>query len=53
VPHVGIPRLIRLRAAGTPSFDRIVTHAFPLEEINAAPGARRRGGAAGRVSIDL
>jgi S-(hydroxymethyl)glutathione dehydrogenase/alcohol dehydrogenase len=52
VPHVDIPRLIKLVAAGKLSFDGIITHAFPLDEINAALDLVRSG-AAGRVLIDL
>jgi S-(hydroxymethyl)glutathione dehydrogenase/alcohol dehydrogenase len=52
VPHVDIPRLIRLCAAGKLSFDGIITHEFPLDEINAALDLVRSG-AAGRVLISL
>ena len=52
VPHVDIPRLIRLVAAGKLSFDGIITHEFPLEEINAAL-EMVRSGAAGRVLVNL
>jgi len=52
VPHVDIPRLIKLVAAGKLSFDGIITHAFPLDEINAALDLVRSG-AAGRVLINL
>ena len=52
VPHVDIPRLIKLVAAGKLSFDGIITHKFPLEEINAALDLVRSG-AAGRVLINL
>jgi S-(hydroxymethyl)glutathione dehydrogenase/alcohol dehydrogenase len=52
VPHVDIPRLIKLVAAGKLSFDGIITHEFPLEEINAALDMVRSG-AAGRVLINL
>ena len=52
VPHVDIPRLIKLVAAGKLSFDGIITHAFPLEEINAALDLVRSG-VAGRVLINL
>jgi Zn-dependent alcohol dehydrogenase len=46
VPHVDISRLMRLAAAGKLGFDGIITHAFPLEQINAALEVVR-GGAAG------
>ena len=52
VPHVDIPRLIKLAAAGKLSFDGIITHEFPLEEINAALDMVRSG-AAGRVLVNL
>jgi S-(hydroxymethyl)glutathione dehydrogenase/alcohol dehydrogenase len=52
VPHVDIPRLIKLCAAGKLSFDGIITHEFPLDEINAALDLVRSG-AAGRVLINL
>jgi len=52
VPHVDIPRLIRLVRAGRLSFDGIITHEFPLDEINAALDLVRSG-AAGRVLVNL
>ena len=52
VPHVDIPRLIKLVGAGKLSFDGIITHEFPLEEINAAL-EMVRSGAAGRVLVSL
>ena len=52
IPHVDIPRLIKLCAAGKLSFDGIITHEFPLDEINAALDLVRSG-AAGRVLINL
>ena len=52
VPQVDIPRLIKLVAAGKLSFDGIITHEFPLEEINAALDVVRSG-AAGRVLVSL
>jgi S-(hydroxymethyl)glutathione dehydrogenase/alcohol dehydrogenase len=52
VPHVDIPRLIRLAAAGRLSFDGIITHEFSLAEINAALDMVRSG-AAGRVLVSL
>ena len=50
-PHVDIPRLTKLVAAGKLSFDGIITHEFPLAEINAAVDLVR--GAAGRVLVNL
>src|SRR5262249_60558383 len=45
VPHVDIPRLIRLNQAGRLAFDGIITHEFPLGEINAALDLVRSGNA--------
>src|SRR5437588_619414 len=36
LPHIDIPRIIRLAQAGRISFDGIITHEFPLEDINSA-----------------
>jgi S-(hydroxymethyl)glutathione dehydrogenase/alcohol dehydrogenase len=52
VPQVDIPRLIRLNQAGRLSFDGIITHEFPLDEINAALDVVR-GGSAGRVVLKI
>jgi S-(hydroxymethyl)glutathione dehydrogenase / alcohol dehydrogenase len=52
VPQVDIPRLIRLNQAGRLSFDGIITHEFPLDEINAAIDVVRSG-AAGRVVLKV
>jgi S-(hydroxymethyl)glutathione dehydrogenase/alcohol dehydrogenase len=52
VPHVDIPRLIRLNEAGRLSFDGIITHEFPLEEINTALDLVRSG-TAGRVLLQV
>ena len=52
VPQVDIPRLIRLNQAGRLSFDGIITHEFPLEEINAALDMVRSG-TAGRVVLKI
>jgi S-(hydroxymethyl)glutathione dehydrogenase/alcohol dehydrogenase len=52
VPQVDIPRLIRLNLAGRLSFDGIITHEFPLDEINAALDMVR-GGSAGRVVLKI
>lgn len=51
-PHVDIPRIIRLIKAGRLSFEGIITHEFPLEEINAALDLVR-GGTAGRVLLNV
>jgi S-(hydroxymethyl)glutathione dehydrogenase/alcohol dehydrogenase len=52
VPHVDIPRLIRLNQAGRLAFDGIITHEFPLGEINAALDLVRSGNA-GRVLLKV
>jgi len=51
-PHIDIPRIIRLVRAGRLSFDGIITHEFPLAEINAALDLVRSGNA-GRVLVNL
>ncbi len=51
-PHIDIPRIIRLVRSGRLSFDGIVTHEFPLGEINAALDLVRSG-EGGRVLIDV
>jgi S-(hydroxymethyl)glutathione dehydrogenase / alcohol dehydrogenase len=51
-PHVDIPRIIRLIKAGRLSFDGIITHEFPLDEINAALDLVRSG-TAGRVLLNV
>jgi S-(hydroxymethyl)glutathione dehydrogenase / alcohol dehydrogenase len=52
VPHVDIPRIIRLDRAGRVSFDGLVTHEFTLDEINEALDLVRSG-TAGRVLINM
>ena len=49
-PHIDIPRLIRLAKAGRLSFDGIITHEYPLDEINTAFDVVRSGNA-GRVVL--
>jgi S-(hydroxymethyl)glutathione dehydrogenase / alcohol dehydrogenase len=51
-PHIDIPRIIRLVKAGRLSFDGIITHEFPLDEINAALDLVRSG-TAGRVLLNV
>jgi S-(hydroxymethyl)glutathione dehydrogenase/alcohol dehydrogenase len=51
-PHVDIPRIIRLARAGKISFDGLITHEFPLDEINAALDLVRSG-TAGRVLLKV
>ncbi len=50
VPHVDIPRLIRLNRAGRLSFDGIITHEFGLDQINTALDLVRSGNV-GRVLV--
>jgi S-(hydroxymethyl)glutathione dehydrogenase/alcohol dehydrogenase len=49
-PHIDIPRLIRLARAGRLSFDGIITHEYPLDEINTGLDVVRSGNA-GRVVL--
>ena len=49
-PHIDIPRIIRLVQAGRHSFYGIITHEFPLSEINPALDLVRSG-KAGRVLL--
>ena len=49
-PHIDIPRLTRLMKAGRMSLDGLVTHEFPLDEVNEAIAVVRRG-EAGRVIL--
>jgi S-(hydroxymethyl)glutathione dehydrogenase/alcohol dehydrogenase len=52
VPHIDIPRLIRLNRARRLVLDRIITHEFSLDDINEALDVVRSG-AAGRVLINV
>jgi S-(hydroxymethyl)glutathione dehydrogenase / alcohol dehydrogenase len=52
VPHVDIPRIIRLIKAGRLSFDGIISHEFALDDINAALDLVRSGNA-GRVLLNM
>jgi S-(hydroxymethyl)glutathione dehydrogenase/alcohol dehydrogenase len=52
VPHVDIPRLIRLNKTGRLSFDGLITHEFPLDNVNEALDVVRSG-AAGRVLLQI
>jgi S-(hydroxymethyl)glutathione dehydrogenase / alcohol dehydrogenase len=52
IPQVDIPRLIRLNQTGRLSFDGIITHEFPLDEINTALDVVRSG-SAGRVVLKV
>src|SRR5205085_11351013 len=51
-PHTDIPRLVRLNEAGRLSFEGLITHEFPLQEINTALDVVRSG-AAGRVLLNI
>ena len=52
VPHVDIPRLIRLIEAGRLSLEGLITHEFPLDDINSALDVVRRWGR-GRVLLRI
>jgi len=52
VPHVDIPRIIRLNEAGKISFDGLITHEFALDDINEALDVVRSGDA-GRVLLNV
>lgn len=52
VPHIDIPRIIRLNEAGRISFDGLITHEFPLDKINEALDVVRSGNA-GRVLLNV
>jgi S-(hydroxymethyl)glutathione dehydrogenase / alcohol dehydrogenase len=51
-PHLDIPRYLRLMRAGKLSLDGLVTHEFPLEDVNEAIATVRRG-EAGRVLLKM
>jgi S-(hydroxymethyl)glutathione dehydrogenase/alcohol dehydrogenase len=51
-PHIDIPRVVRLIEAGRMSLEGLITHEFPLANINDAI-ARARGGEAGRVLVNV
>jgi len=51
-PHIDIPRIVRLIAAGRMSLEGLITHEFQLADINDAI-ARARGGEAGRVLVNV
>lgn len=52
IPHVDIPRYIRLHQAGQFNLDGLVTHEFSLDEVNDAIDVVR-GGECGRCMIDM
>lgn len=51
-PHIDIPRLIKLYNAKKLRFAGLITHHFPLENINDAIALVRRG-TAGRVELSM
>ena len=51
-PHIDIPRYVRLMRAGKLTLDGLVTHEFPLDEVNEAIAIVRRG-EAGRVLLKM
>lgn len=51
-PHIDIPRYVRLVRAGKLTLDGLVTHEFPLHEVNEAIATVRRG-EAGRVLLKM
>jgi S-(hydroxymethyl)glutathione dehydrogenase / alcohol dehydrogenase len=51
-PHIDIPRYVRLMKAGKLSLDGLVTHEFPLEQVNDAIALVKRG-EAGRVLLRM
>jgi len=51
-PARDIPRLVRLAESGKISYEGIVTHAFPLDQINAALDLMRSG-KSGRILLNI
>jgi S-(hydroxymethyl)glutathione dehydrogenase/alcohol dehydrogenase len=51
-PHIDIPRYVRLLKAGKMTLDGLITHEFPLDEVNEAIATVRRG-EAGRVLLRM
>jgi len=51
-PQIEIPRLIRLMEAGKMTLDGLITHQFPLEEINQALDLLKSG-QSGRILLDM
>jgi len=51
-PDIDIPRVVKLHQSGRLSFDGIITHEFPLDDVNAALDLVR-GGSAGRVLLNV
>ena len=51
-PHLDIPRYMRLHNQGKLELDGLITHEYPLHEINKAIDMVR-GGEAGRVLVKM
>jgi S-(hydroxymethyl)glutathione dehydrogenase/alcohol dehydrogenase len=51
-PHIDIPRYVRLVRAGKLKLDGLITHEFPLTQVNEALKVMR-GGEAGRVLLSM
>jgi len=51
-PHIDIPRYVRLLKAGKLSLDGLVTHEFPLDQVNEAITLVKKG-EAGRVLLRM
>jgi S-(hydroxymethyl)glutathione dehydrogenase/alcohol dehydrogenase len=51
-PHIDIPQLVRLMRAGKMTLDGLVTHEFPLDQVNEAIATVRLG-EAGRVLLRM
>ncbi|MDO8876803.1 MAG: zinc-binding dehydrogenase, partial [Pseudolabrys sp.] len=52
VPDIDIPRIIKLDRAGRLSFEGLITHEYPLDQINQALD-QVRSGSAGRVLLNM
>jgi len=52
MPHIDIPRILKLDAAGRISFDGLITHEFTLDQVNEALDIVRSGNA-GRVLLNI
>ena len=53
VPHVDIPRYLKLLENGKMKLDGLITHEFPLHQINDAIELMKSGKAAGRILINM
>ena len=52
LPHIDIPRIMRLVRAGRISFEGIITDEYPLDEVNSALD-KMRGGRSGRILLRI